>query len=938
MADGSITFSTALDNSDLEKQLKRAEARIESLKRKLESDTDKRTLIEKQMERNVEAIEQAEKAIDKLNERRRELDSQHDSGQIDSTAYNARSEVVAEEIAKTQKELDKLRSTQAALTERWEATGDAIELNREKLAEAESKAKDLGRAVSESATKAEPAWRRAGSNIKTQMGSVADGLRERFSSAANSAAAPWETLGRKIKGMVKKVFLFSVILKGIKAIKSEIVSLNGENFQMTASIANLRAVIHGFLAQVVTGVAPALTAIVNTIAGALERIGGLIDSIFGTNIVDSIFGARAAASAQIQQANAAKMADYQDKVAKAQEKQAKAAKNLAKEQEKANRQLMSFDEINALSEESSEDAADAFDDYADDLGDSVEFPELDTDWTQAFDPGAGVLQSFLDWLDMIRDRIMNDIDGPFARIREGLERIKKGWDELVEGIQTGDWGKIWDGVRDIVVGTLYVIEGTLGAFIDWLDEITGGRFSMMFEGLKQALHGVVEFIEGVLYGDFDLAFQGLYDIVNGFTSFFEGAWVGIFNWLDELTGGQFHDIIERMKLAVMETWEGIRSILNGVVEFIQGVFTGDLDLAMTGIRDILDGISQFAQGIVDTIIAFVKGEIELFFGFLAEKFPALAGFFTSARDFIFKVIDGIASFLKGIMEGIGQLIQGHLSILVGLVTGDMDQVRNGVDLLAGGIRSIVDGLAGTLKNIGEGIFDFIKNGAKGAYEFLAYKVEQVKGSFVLMKGYIQQVLDSLKQIVFNVLNSIPEQASRIIENVKGIFRRGLEAVASIFTQNGSQIVVGLKQVINGYISTIEGVLDGVVYGVVDFANGLIDGLRNIPGVSIPSITFYGVRLPRLAKGAVIPPNREFTAVLGDQSHGRNLEAPEDLIRQIVREESASVLAAMTSFAPQGEGDVNLVLMVDGEELARAQSKGAASLARRGMLNTDVVFT
>ena len=44
-------------------------------------------------------------------------------------------------------------------------------------------------------------------------------------------------------------------------------------------------------------------------------------------------------------------------------------------------------------------------------------------------------------------------------------------------------------------------------------------------------------------------------------------------------------------------------------------------------------------------------------------------------------------------------------------------------------------------------------------------------------------------------------------------------------------------------------------------------------------------LPHLAQGAVIPPNREFLAVLGDQKHGRNLEAPEDLIRQIVREET-----------------------------------------------------
>ena len=50
------------------------------------------------------------------------------------------------------------------------------------------------------------------------------------------------------------------------------------------------------------------------------------------------------------------------------------------------------------------------------------------------------------------------------------------------------------------------------------------------------------------------------------------------------------------------------------------------------------------------------------------------------------------------------------------------------------------------------------------------------------------------------------------------------------------------------------------------------------GINIPSI-------PYLAKGAVIPPNKQFVAMLGDQTHGNNLEAPEGLIRQIVREET-----------------------------------------------------
>lgn len=46
-------------------------------------------------------------------------------------------------------------------------------------------------------------------------------------------------------------------------------------------------------------------------------------------------------------------------------------------------------------------------------------------------------------------------------------------------------------------------------------------------------------------------------------------------------------------------------------------------------------------------------------------------------------------------------------------------------------------------------------------------------------------------------------------------------------------------------------------------------------------------VPPLANGAVIPPNAPFLAMLGDQGHGNNLEAPESLIRQIVREEAGN---------------------------------------------------
>ena len=43
------------------------------------------------------------------------------------------------------------------------------------------------------------------------------------------------------------------------------------------------------------------------------------------------------------------------------------------------------------------------------------------------------------------------------------------------------------------------------------------------------------------------------------------------------------------------------------------------------------------------------------------------------------------------------------------------------------------------------------------------------------------------------------------------------------------------------------------------------------------------KIPLLASGAVIPPNAPFTAVLGDQKHGTNVEAPLETIKQALRE-------------------------------------------------------
>ena len=70
-----------------------------------------------------------------------------------------------------------------------------------------------------------------------------------------------------------------------------------------------------------------------------------------------------------------------------------------------------------------------------------------------------------------------------------------------------------------------------------------------------------------------------------------------------------------------------------------------------------------------------------------------------------------------------------------------------------------------------------------------------------------------------------------------------------------------------------GVVGGLALGALVLSGGSL--LPALPALAA---------IPALATGAVIPPNSEFLAILGDQKSGRNIEAPEGLIRQIIQEE------------------------------------------------------
>ncbi|MEG2930975.1 MAG: hypothetical protein RR825_04245, partial [Ruthenibacterium sp.] len=181
-----------------------------------------------------------------------------------------------------------------------------------------------------------------------------------------------------------------------------------------------------------------------------------------------------------------------------------------------------------------------------------------------------------------------------------------------------------------------------------------------------------------------------------------------------------------------------------------------------------------------------------------------------------------------------------------------------------------------------------------------YLIETLGPCFAALSELAAQVFGDLAGGIADAVNGIILVLRGLCTFLLGVFTgdwsRAWEGVKTIFGGIWTNIVGLLK----GAVNSIIDVVNAMTRGVASALNGVIRGLNSIHvtipawvpayggqsfGVNLPSVS--APQIPHLARGAVIPPNAEFLALLGDQKSGRNLEAPEDLLRQIVREETGA---------------------------------------------------
>lgn len=205
--------------------------------------------------------------------------------------------------------------------------------------------------------------------------------------------------------------------------------------------------------------------------------------------------------------------------------------------------------------------------------------------------------------------------------------------------------------------------------------------------------------------------------------------------------------------------------------------------------------------------------------------------------------------------------------------------------------SIKEWISKTISSIDAAFEQFLANVEEG----VAAAVDWVIEKWTAVKDWFSGLWEKVASGAVAAWDGIKSAFKSVPEWFQGKFRDAWQKVKDVFS-TGGRIWSGIKE---GIENTFRTVVNAIIRGMntiiaVPFnkINSMLNAIRNASFLGIsPFQNMWGVnplpvpQIPMLARGAVIPANRQFLAVLGDQRNGNNLEAPESLLRQIVREEA-----------------------------------------------------
>ena len=231
--------------------------------------------------------------------------------------------------------------------------------------------------------------------------------------------------------------------------------------------------------------------------------------------------------------------------------------------------------------------------------------------------------------------------------------------------------------------------------------------------------------------------------------------------------------------------------------------------------------------------------------------------------------------------------QKNLGMTSTAVNTAMTAVQTAAETSMKKAQKSVESSTGEISRTSNRDWSAVKGFVSGAMDNIESKAKNKMSAVLkIIKEYNGYVLTDFKEKWGESETTVVSAIQNMIEQVNtnsSILASGVENAFSGIPDYISDIMNNAVGKVNSAIGRINGALNGVERSFTftyNYTNpitknkGTYRSWLNLPRVNT---------VPYLASGAVIPPRSEFLAVLGDQKNGRNLEAPEGVIRDIIND-------------------------------------------------------
>lgn len=333
-----------------------------------------------------------------------------------------------------------------------------------------------------------------------------------------------------------------------------------------------------------------------------------------------------------------------------------------------------------------------------------------------------------------------------------------------------------------------------------------------------------------------------------------------------------------------EKWEGIKSAVSGAAESVKQKVSGAWDTISTKTTEIWDGVSSKVSTTWDN-----------FKTWAGEKFDsvksAVSGAWDTAKEKTTETWDTVSekvSTVWGDITGWASEKFGQVkSAVSGAWTSITSDTQTSTDQMSSDVLTNFDASAQSADSNTNSMQIAVSNRFSFMYKTVQSWMKAIRKE---IKGRFEDASDDVEYVLSRDMADAMEIA--LSDLVSKCSTKGAEM--------GDALVKGIESKISDVKSTVNDAIRSVnnsIYSINKAINSISSAFTfkyNVPtpsggrikgsvSLSLPTADY----VPYLATGAVIPPNAPFTAVLGDQKHGTNIEAPESLIRKIIREEMGS---------------------------------------------------